>query len=111
MACGHFSDIGFVTAAKKRGFCRLRLSNLAEIAPGDFSGHHSFSAGKKRDFCRLCNIGQRKSDMLRRGPLRPLILGGTSRETGNHNSQLVRLHGLGDVILISRLQRPQPIHR
>jgi hypothetical protein len=24
MACGHFSDIGFVSAGKKRGFCRLR---------------------------------------------------------------------------------------
>jgi hypothetical protein len=23
MACGHFSDIGFVAAGKKRGFCRL----------------------------------------------------------------------------------------
>jgi hypothetical protein len=34
MACGHFSDIGFVTAGKKRGFCRLR------------------------------NVGQRKSDTL-----------------------------------------------
>jgi hypothetical protein len=25
MAFGHFSDIGFVSAGKKRGFCRLRL--------------------------------------------------------------------------------------
>jgi len=23
MACGHFSDIGCVSAGKKRGFCRL----------------------------------------------------------------------------------------
>jgi hypothetical protein len=23
-ACGRFSDIGFVAAGKKRGFCRLR---------------------------------------------------------------------------------------
>jgi hypothetical protein len=23
MACGHFSDISFVAAGKKRGFCRL----------------------------------------------------------------------------------------
>jgi hypothetical protein len=25
MACGHFSDISFVSAGKKRGFCRLLL--------------------------------------------------------------------------------------
>jgi hypothetical protein len=24
LACGRFSDIGFVAAGKKRGFCRLR---------------------------------------------------------------------------------------
>jgi hypothetical protein len=25
VACGAFSDIGLVTAGKKRGFCRLRM--------------------------------------------------------------------------------------
>jgi hypothetical protein len=29
VACGAFSDISFVAAGKKRGFCRLRRSNCA----------------------------------------------------------------------------------
>jgi hypothetical protein len=28
VACAPFSDIGFVTAGKKRGFCRLRMTGL-----------------------------------------------------------------------------------
>jgi hypothetical protein len=27
LACGRFSDIGFVSAGKKRGFCRLRMGS------------------------------------------------------------------------------------
>jgi hypothetical protein len=32
MACGHFSDTGFVFAGKKRGFCRLRGGDSSVVA-------------------------------------------------------------------------------
>ncbi len=31
MACGHFSDIGFVTAGKRRDFCRLLCGSLDQL--------------------------------------------------------------------------------
>jgi hypothetical protein len=41
MAYGHFSDIGVVTAGKKRGFCRL----LRAGRPGHFSDMGFVTAG------------------------------------------------------------------
>jgi hypothetical protein len=33
MACGHFSDIGFVTAGKRRDFCRLPCDVSCAASP------------------------------------------------------------------------------
>jgi hypothetical protein len=63
VACGAFSDISFVSAGKKRGFCQLRsrgkreserfLGSLEKVACGAFSDISFVSAGKKRGFCQL----------------------------------------------------------
>jgi hypothetical protein len=41
VACGPFSDISFVTAGKKRGFCRLRSVTIGESQVGQAPGYNN----------------------------------------------------------------------
>jgi hypothetical protein len=48
IACGDFSDIGFVSAGKRRDFCRLLSAGRLRRSGGDFSDIGFVSGAKAR---------------------------------------------------------------